>query len=156
MTRRSVLDGSTQRFEGKPFKPSAAGLVMVRIASFFGWIFKGVAFVVCGIGAGLRYMARTFARIVTLLSRYVVAAGVWLWRLLRSGLTSPRLRASAPLILKIAIPAIVAIVLLSFAVSGIRSYRVKAAQRSAEASALAAEGTVVIERVLPPPAGYAD
>ena len=137
--RHSVLVGASHRFEGQSFHPGFGSVLVRWIGAAVGAVAKGIAFVVLAITSGARAIWQRLARSGHSLRRLPWARIERLpW--LRIGRTAA-----------IVVP--VLLVLWGTAVA-FRSCAQRRSGRTPEAAEL--DPTVVLERILPPPAGYAD
>ncbi len=132
VTRRSVLDSASHRFDGHPFQPGPGRVLGV----WLGRAVQGLAVVLTGLGTLLARAGRVLAA--------------------RSRLAGQRLRRLPwRRIGRVAAAVVPVILLLWGAAAGFQSCVRRRAEARAAASPAPSEA-VVVERILPPPAGYAD
>lgn len=129
--RRSVLDSASHRFEGHPYRPGMGRVVGGWLARGVGLLAGALAFVGVGIWSGLR-LAGGKCRL----------AGA-------AFLSLPWVRIG-----RVAAVVVPSVAVLAGLVLGVRSCMDRRSEVAREAATL--DTTVVLERILPPPAGYAD
>ncbi len=128
---RSVLDSASHRFDGQPYRPGLGH----RLGHLVGIVFGALATVTARLAALLRQLG---AAIAAHLRRWLRGARTWPWATIG--------RAAA-----IAVPAVV---LLWGAAIGLRACSRRGGGDAPDEAAASTPLDVVIERVLPPPAGY--
>ncbi len=129
--RHSVLDGASRRFEGRPFRPGPGRVLGAWLGRILSVVAKGVALVAIAVVSGFRR----------------VGAWLRLARLSARSLPWPRIGRIAALVLPV-------LLLLWGAAWGFRACARRHAALQNEVAGL--ESAVVVERILPPPPGYAD
>ena len=153
VTQRSVLDSASHRFTGKPYRPSTGRVISLRMGHAAGAVVKGVAFLILGLWAGVRRCGSLLARAGGALVHGASAGGRRVGASVGHGSRAlgrlPWVR-----ILRIALPIGIALLALWGIVAGVRSCVREPASDAPLPPELA--NTAVLERVLPPPAGYAD
>lgn len=153
-TPRSVLDSASHRFHGKPFRPGVGHRASFWIGRFVGWIATGVVAAGLGVAGAVRSLGRALRRGTGALGRGIRAGGARLGASAGQGARTLG-GVSWGRIARIAGAVAAATLLVWAIVAGVRSCG-RASASAPQNGAPGAEPAAVLERILPPPAGYAD
>jgi transcriptional regulator with XRE-family HTH domain len=153
VTQRSVLDSASHRFNGKPYRPSAGRIVGVWFGRFVSLIAGGIAAVVLGIGGAGRNLGNAVRKTGAAVGNGVAEGGRRLGMSAGRGAQTVG-RLPWRRIALVGLPAVAALLVLWGLVAVVRSRGTQ--PDDAQILPPELESAAILERILPPPAGYAD
>jgi len=135
----NLIDSASQRFDGRPFRPSIGRRIGTLLGGFFGLLAAGISAIGRGITRLYRGIAHAFSRE-------------------RMGqLVGPLARVNWSRVARIGLPVVAALLVIWLGVGLVRkAVRNASAVRVAAAELAVGGEPVTVERILPPPAGYVE
>ncbi len=135
----NLIESASQRFEGRPFRPGIGRL----IATWLGWLFGLLAAGFAAVGRGFAWIYRSLARLFS--------------RERMGRLVQPLARVNWSRVTRVGLPVVAVLLLVWLGVAVVRlGVRHTQAARAARAELAASDEATMIERILPPPAGYVE